>query len=90
MNLRSLLGAVVPDCGMFWQIEMFAFHIDIKCSLPSICGSACLVSLAYACSWPASQQCDESGVGPYDDDGDGGSNGWALLVSGQSFPLLLP
>lgn len=88
MNLRSLLGAVEPSCGMSWQVEMFVFHVGVGCSLSSFCRSALPSSSDQEHSVPASLQSDESGVGPYDDDGD--DDGWVLLLSGQSFPLLLP
>ena len=88
MNLRSLLGAVEPSCGMSWQVEMFVFHVGVGCSLSSFCRSALPSFSDRERSMTAPQQGDESGVGPYDDDGDG--DGWALLLSGQSFPLLLP
>lgn len=88
MNLRSLLGAVEPSCGMSWQVEMFVFHVGVGCSLSSFCRSALPSSSDHECDMAVYHQGDESGVGPYDDDGDG--DGRALLLSGQSFPLLLP
>jgi hypothetical protein len=86
MNLRSLLGDVEPNCGMSWQVAMFVFHVDVGCSPPSVCRLALLSSAVCEQSVVAYSPGDESGVGPYDDDGDD----WALLASGQSFPLLLP
>lgn len=88
MNLRSLLGAVEPGCGMSWQVEIFVFHVGAGYSLSSFCRSALPPSSDRERSVSPYQLGDESGVGPYDDDGDG--DGWALLRSGQSFPLLLP
>jgi len=90
MNLRSLLGAVEPGCGMSWQVEMFVFHVGVGCSLSSFCKSALPSSSDREPGMTAPLQGDESSVGPYDDDGDGDGDGWALFLSGQSFPLLLP
>jgi hypothetical protein len=89
MNLRSLLGAVEPNCGTSWQVEMFVFHVDVGGFTFPVCRSTLPVSSENKRSGNSGKvyrQGDESGVGPYDDDGEG----WALLVSGQSFPLLLP
>lgn len=88
MNLRSLLGAVEPNCGMSWQVEMFVFRVDVRCSPVPLYRSALPVFSDAERSMETSHQYDASGIGPYDDDGDG--DGRALLVSGQSFPLLLP
>ena len=89
MNLRSLLGAVEPSCGMSWQVEMFVFHVGVGCSLSSFCRPAIPSFSDHEHSMTTVLHLrDESDVGPYDDDGDG--DGWALLLSGQSFPLLLP
>ncbi len=91
MNLRSLLGAGEPNCGLSWQVKMFVFHVDVGCFTFPVGRSALSVPANKKRRRErekAHRQSDESGVGPYDDDGD--SNGLTLIISGQSFPLLLP